>query len=234
MSRILLALLLIAACPLAMAQAPTLKDRVIWEHNGFLSFHPDVKYRKLGLHALEQGDMERAVSNFRQASRFADKPSQAMLAEMYWDGDGVAQDRARAYAWMDLAAERGYTLFVAKRERYWAALDPGEREQALRIGQALYAEDADSEAMPRMTRKLQTLRHHMTGSRVGMVGPMRIHLFTDVGSTWVDGSSYYRKNFWEPERYFEWTDSIWQPMPRGNVRVGDPSESMRDEPEARI
>jgi hypothetical protein len=149
-----------------------------------------------------------------------------MLAELYWEGEVLSQDRARAYAWMDMAAERGYRLFIAKREQYWAGLDPVERERALDIGATLLPKIADHVAKPRLAKVLQSIRHQITGHRIGLMGPQQIHLFTEVSYTWVDGSAYYREQYWKPERYFEWTDSIWTPMPQGGrVRVGDPHSS---------
>ncbi len=42
---------------------------------------------------------------------------QALMAEMLWQGShDPPQDRAAAYAWMDLAAERGYPELLRQRE----------------------------------------------------------------------------------------------------------------------
>ena len=224
MLRLLAALLSLALLPaLALAQSSAKKDRTIWESNGFLAAHPDVKHRKLGLHWMELGRDDRAMEEFVRAARYADKPSQAMLAEMHWNGEGAAQDRARAYAWMDLAAERGYTLFVGKREAYWADLDASERERALAIGGELYAEFGDSIARERIAKVLDRSSRRATGSRIGAVGFVKILLFDEAITTQVDGSQYYASHFWTPERYFEWTDEIWQPMPLPSVEVGNPA-----------
>ena len=37
----------------------------------------------------------------------------------------------------------------------------------------------------------------------------------------MSGDTYYNRKFWFPERYFEWTDSIWADMPEGQVEVGE-------------
>src|SRR5690606_37219363 len=89
---------------------------------GFLKAHPDLRYRLHGLEKYKERDFDDALKFFRRAAFYADKPSQGMVAEMYWRGEGVEQDRALAYAWMDLAAERGYRGFLGLRERYWNAL----------------------------------------------------------------------------------------------------------------
>lgn len=81
-----------------------------------------------------------------------------MVAEIYWEGQGVKADRPRAYAWMDLAAERQFVAFVAKREKYWAQLNNEEREEALSIGAQLYAEYGDDVALPRLDKRISSER----------------------------------------------------------------------------
>jgi TPR repeat protein len=81
----------------------------------FLAYHPDLGDRKLGMEAFKRGSFDYAARYFQWAARYADKPSQAMLGSMYWSGQGVQQDRALAYAWMDLAAERGYPSLLGRK-----------------------------------------------------------------------------------------------------------------------
>ena len=100
--------LLIALTPAAMpafAQQDTapakhvgVDDQAIMTSQGFLSAHPDLGNRLQGLDSLEDGNFKRALQDFRRASRYGDKPSQGVIAEMYWNGQGVEVDRATAYA----------------------------------------------------------------------------------------------------------------------------------------
>ncbi|MBK8285647.1 MAG: hypothetical protein IPK97_12690 [Ahniella sp.] len=62
---------------------------------GFLRYHQDLRWRRSGLQNYNEGDYERALVDFQRAARFGDKPSQAMLAEMYWQGLGGPADRTR-------------------------------------------------------------------------------------------------------------------------------------------
>lgn len=187
----------------------------------FLAAHPDVKFRMLGLEALEEGEPEQAFQAFQRAARFADKPSQAMVADMLWNGTGAARDRALAYAWMDLAAERGYTTFVAKREKYWSGLDEAERKRSLREGLAIYAEFGDDVAKPRLTRLLERERRKMTGSRVGFVGNLIIQIPGPAGWMTIGGDTYYADRYWKPQEYFAWQDRVWSAPPSGVVDVGE-------------
>jgi len=51
---------------------------------GFLSAHPDLRFRILALEKREAGKLEEAFRLFQRAAWYADKPSQAMVAEMLW------------------------------------------------------------------------------------------------------------------------------------------------------
>ena len=117
---------------------------------GFVESHPDLRNYRLGLQSYRAGDLEKAFRYFRIASRYSDKPSQSLVAEMYWYGKGVEQDRPLGYAWMDLAAERGYVRLLGLREKYWEAMDAGERERALEVGEQVYADFGDAVAKRRL------------------------------------------------------------------------------------
>lgn len=195
-------------------------ERMVWEHEGFLRHHPDIKYRKLGFWYQDQGDIERSLDAFRTASRYADKASQAVLAEAHFQGRGVPRDLPRAYAFMDLAAERAYPLYLAKRERYWAAMDLDQRQQALRIGRELYDEYGDAVAKPRIARVLSYGRRQTTGSRLAAPPFLQVLLPIDGLLVSVPGNVYYRKHFWQAEQYFDWFDGLHREPPTGNVEVG--------------
>lgn len=189
---------------------------------GFLGSHPDLRYRMLGMEKYKQKQYDQALQYFQRASYYADKPSQGMVGEMLWNGQGGEQDRALAYAWMDLAAERGYIGFLGLRERYWEQLSDIERKRALDEGQAIYAKYGDDAAKPRIARTLRRERRTATGSRTGFVGNLTIIAPGPDGSYQsIDGSKYYDERYWDPEQYQAWHDSIWMRPRIGLVRVGE-------------
>lgn len=224
---LLAALATTAVAATALAAPLPSQDRLIWESSGFLNFHPDVKHRKAALLLLDQGRLQLAAGEFRRAARYGDKPSQAMLGEMHWSGSGVPRDRALAYAWMDLAAERGYLMFLGKRERYWRELDDAQRRAALQVGAGLYAEYGDDVARRRLDQKLLRGRRQAVGSRTGFIGAIRVELPSEGGRVVVSGEDYYSPNYWHPERYARFTDAIWTPFPDAKVEVG-PLNGERD------
>lgn len=226
-----------AALLMAMvALAPTLHAREATSPpadvltSGFLHGHPDLKHRLRGMHRYEQGRYQEALEEFMQAARWADKFAQGMVGEMHWMGTVAGADRAAAYAWMDLAAERGYPGLLAKRERYWSELDDSERERAVAIGEELYARYGDDVAKPRLARRMRSERRKLTGSRTGFVGALKVLVPSAGGWTQLDGSQFYNPRYWDPDKYFAWQDRIGRLPPQGVVRVGpllqedDPAE----------
>lgn len=211
------------AAPSAHAQAVRDDDgeEVIVSSAGFLAYHPDIRHRAIGMGYFRDGKFREAMTRFRMAARFADKPSQGLIGEMFWNGDGVPQDRALAYAWMDLAAERGYRLMAIKREQYWLELSAEERERAIAEGEKLYAEFGDEVAKPRLEARLRQGRRNSVGSRTGFMGNVKIELYTPTGPVSIDGSKYYNEAYWDPQQYWAWQDEGWTRPPTGVVSVGD-------------
>jgi len=205
--------------------------------NDFLTYHPDMANRKIGMDAYHRGNFAEAAEYFHRAARYADKASEAALAEMLWQGEGLAMDRAQAYAWMDLAAERGYPSLLAIRERYWQQLSPAEQARAVDIGQALYAEYGDSVAKPRLAAQLRRGLLSATGSHAGFVGNLAIHtptprdknLASAVENAGTPGDLYYASRYWDEKEYFASQDAVWnKPQRRGVVDVG-PLENVHDD-----
>lgn len=219
----------IGACDAAVARdvdaTIDLADQKVMSSKAFLDAHPDIKFRTEGWFAYRDGRYAEAIEHFREAASFADKLSQAMLAEMYWNGQGTPADRAVAYAWADLAAERGYVQFLALRERYWKALSPPERERAVTRGRDLLRTYGDGVARTRMAEYLAHVtrrgtRPHKDATVVvpdGAGGLVRIR-----------GWDFYAEKFWDPERYQAWVDARWAPLPSGQVDVGE-LEVVRDD-----
>lgn len=235
MGRLLLAVAIGLATVAAPAAAPTAGDRpveedLVLDSEAFLSAHPDLNNRRRGMLAYEAGRYEQALVRFRRAARYADKPSQAMVAEMLWKGEGTERDPALAYAWMDLAAERGYPAFTALREHYWAALDAAQRRDAVRRGEQVYAGYGDAVARPRIDAVLRRERRRTTGSRVGSVGALQV-LVPGPGGRMepIHGSRFYDRKFWDPELYHAWHDAVWMVPRDGRVDIGEVEPLRRED-----
>ena len=215
----LAACLMLAGAAVAPSTAHA-DERTILSSSAFLDAHPDIKYRNLGLMARERGDFDAAWEHLDRAARLADKAAQGVIAEMFWNGEGRAKDHAKAYAWMDLAAERGWRTLLIQRESYWASLTPAEQEAAISAGEAIYAEYGDSAAQPRMEAKLRQGRKRSAGSRTGFNGNLKIEIDTPRGRASVDAADFYRADYWEPSKYWAWQAKTWQATMPGKVEVG--------------
>jgi len=201
---------------------------------GFLTAHPDLRYRLHGLEEFKQGRYEDALKFFQRAAFYADKPSQGMVAEMLWNGQGAPKDAALAYAWMDLAAERGYAGFLGLRERYWSALSEAERQRALEEGAALYAKYGDEAAQPRIATVLRRERKKITGSRTGFTGNVQIYVPGPNGFEQIDGSKFFDDKYWDPKQYQAWHDNVWMKPRIGRVSIGDVEQLPAQQPASRI
>lgn len=220
-----------APAPAASTPDPTADPMLLTA--GFLEHHPDLRYRLLGLDAYNRKAYADAFRFFRRAAFFADKPSQGMVAEMYWNGEGTPRDRALAYAWMDLAAERGYRGFLGLRETYWAALDADEQARALREGEAIYARFGDDAAKPRYAFQLRVGRREMTGSRTGFNRGVTIEVPGPAGGQSIPGSRFYDERYWDANKYWAWQDRLWMRPRIGKVTAGE-LEHVQRAPASRV
>ncbi|MEQ1511810.1 MAG: hypothetical protein ABL934_03930 [Lysobacteraceae bacterium] len=229
-----LVLCLALLCAVSVASAadklpPDPQDNPLLITAGFLEHHQDLKYRMLGLEAFQKGRYEEALRFFRRASFFADKPSQGMVAEMYWNGQGVPRDPVQAYVWMDLAAERGYRGFLGLREVYWKALSDAERTRAIEEGQAVYARFGDVAAKPRYEHQLRIGKSQMTGSRTGFNHGVQIEIPGPSGSQSIEASKFYDERYWNAKKYWAWQDKLWMKPRIGKIEVGE-LEDVRPRP----
>ncbi|MGT9864133.1 hypothetical protein ACSYHF_00305 [Stenotrophomonas maltophilia group sp. P373] len=202
----LLGLLAVPAAGSSPAPPADAYETIVLQSHEFLVYHPDLRFRGLGMQARERGRHEEARNDFRNAARYGDKLSQAALADMLWNGQGGPADRALGYAWMDLAAERGTEWLVVQRERFWEALSADERERAVREGRALYAEFGDPAATPRLERELRAGSMWQTGSRAGWNGAMRSQGRGDAGARVLQPEKHQLARYWDPVAYRQWQD----------------------------
>lgn len=202
-------------------------DPRIVRNEAFIAAHPDIFWRERGIFEYENRHFEAARTDFRRAARYADKPSQALLAQMLWNGEGGAVDRVAGYVWADLAAERTYPEFIATRERFWKALSADEQRAAQATGEAVFAEFEDRIAKPRLESELRAQKLTITGSRTGRVGTLAISLKNPDGSFQkpVDGALYFAPRYWSPKDYWRWQDSAFKDSPQGHVDVGPVSQA---------
>lgn len=211
----------VATSAVSQPQTKSKQERDIVTSDAFLSGHPDLEFRVFGIKAMRKGNFSKAAQHFKSAAKFADKPSQSMLGELLWEGSkDIPKDRVLAYVWMDLAAERLYPKFIARREYFWKQLTAEERDQALKIGASYYDQYGDAVAKPRQAEQMRRNRRELTGSRVGGIGALDV-LIPGPGDQplYIKAAQFYHDKYWQPSQYWYWTDEIWEAPSRGQVEV---------------
>ena len=180
--------------------------------------HPNEMWRYRALRALKLEQPERALGEFRFAAKYGDKLSQHALSLMHWHGVGTAADRAQAYVWADLAAERGYRDLLLLREKMWMELDARQRAQALLLGEEMYAQYGDAIAKSRMERAMRKALASATGSRVGFEKDRVLFLtnshskgmpMSAIDDSGLSGRAFYDRERWEPQTYWREQDRQW-------------------------
>lgn len=171
------------------------------------SGHQNELWRIYAFEALKSSRPEEAVRYFTRASRFADKYSQHALSLMYWHGVGVEKDRAIAYAWSDLAAERGYHPLLLIREKMWHELSDFDRRRALPLGISMYEIYGDIVAKPRLEKEMRRAYSQITGSRVGATAD-RVAVGLPNGIGFMPGAFFSRER-WLPDQYWKGEDRAW-------------------------
>lgn len=187
----------------------------------YLAYHPDLQYQLDAQAAYDDGKFGKALWLFKFSAAYGDKGSQAMIAEMYWRGLGVAPDRATAYAWMDLASSRGSRKLTLLREYYWSQLNAAERQQAVQVGQAIFAEYGDHLTLPRMQDKLRSRERHNRMARAMSAGVNMVHFMPVGGGRTLAGiKGPPDEPHWDPDRYLEWRDAFFENPSGAQVEVG--------------
>jgi hypothetical protein len=189
--------------------------------SGFLAGHPDLAGRKHGMDAINRQHYARARTAFLRAARYGDKPSQAMLGEIYWKGLGVERDPVLGYVWMFLAAERGYYDFRAWSEAYWHEMTIAQRQQAQVRGPAIVAEYGDAVAVPRLEQAMRRALRQGTGSLVDPSGQMMVITSYDTTPPrGIDPERFYADMYWRPAEYHQLQDRLWKAPLHKRVDVG--------------
>ena len=192
--------------------------------------HKDQYFRSVAIDLYAKGEIEEARHYFTLAARYADKPSQLALALMAMGTDGGTPDLPLAYAWLDVAAERGYPAFLAERERLWSRMDEEQRQRALAIGRQLLRVYGDHVAKERHWRRVlahargsmyskPSLRHV---ARVDQYAGCNQRARTLMDLNGAGGCSslagFFDDANWDADAYWQLQDSRWRAV--GTVSVG--------------
>jgi hypothetical protein len=190
-------------------------------------YHPDLFGEFAGMRRYAHHDYAGALKYLKIGAYYSDKLSALSIGLMYLNGEGVARDPVTAYAWLSVAAERGYPDFVATRDRVKAMLTAEQLLQAHKALANLTAEYGDKVAKRRLVMQLRQGQMQITGSHTGFDSGI-VQLRTghcsgpavEIGGEPMPktgcGGNVYAKWRWDPKTYFAVRDSHW----KATVSVG--------------
>ena len=180
------------------------------------SVHYDQVFRWRAMEAHAEGNVASAIRNFERAAKYADKPSQFALGVIYMKGEGVPRDRALAFAWLDVAAERGYAEVVEQRDLLWEQLTDGERAAGEYLSTRLFRKYGDDKAKPRHRSKTMAALQHSLGKSKSVRDDVIVTDLQNCSAGIVDftrGNPCSEREFFasrfDPERYWKVQDANW-------------------------
>ncbi len=185
-------------------------------------YNPGLKAYVEATRHYESGDYDSAYQGYRQSARWGNKLSQFNIGTMYYNGIGVSRDPARAWAWIELSAEREYPQLVHAADEIWRELDDNEQQRAQRIhDEELVPEYADAATLPRTKRFVNRRYRSATGSRLGGVAGSNPLLVQPRDHPQSIGDVYYREDEWRVERWLEQEAAWFEQMMEAGEPVGE-------------
>ncbi len=193
-----------------------------------------------GIEATESGNAGLAHDSFVRAARDANKIAQFKLGLMYLEGYRGSSDPERAWAWLELSAERDYPKFRELADQMWLTLNESEQATAQQILQEeLRPTFGDEVAVPRVAAEMRRKFRRQTGSRAGYGGNVvrvvensamsgaaskTTHSSGGGGSildgvTFTDGSVFYAEHKWDFEHIVAMETALFRNM--GTVTIRD-------------
>jgi hypothetical protein len=193
-------------------------------HNASTWFHPDLFGLTQGMQEYSRQHYAAALKLYEVGALYADKLSQLCIWLMHLNGESGEKDPVAAYAWIDLAAERGYPQFVATRDDVAKSLTADQLHQAKRLRAKLGERYGDAVAKPRMALQLKLGMMNFTGSRTGFDSGVTQISEVPCGPALVIGgraapqigcggmNDFLAKDNWKPDVYFAARDREWMPQ----------------------
>ncbi len=192
---------------------------------------PSSNPMRRGGRLYDMGRHYSAIHFYERAAWYGDKFGQHNLGVMHLRGEGTEFDPVKAWAWLELSAERGYPTLVETADALFDLLDEEQRQQARRhLEQELLPEYGDAVAVPRAQRVMDRGRRQATGTRAGgraMMGRLRV---IDVQGDGLGrpGDEFYDPDKWNMQRIIEYETWQMESLGRGRVEIGD-TEIIEDE-----
>ena len=148
-------------------------------------------FESKGQFYLKNRQYQSALEMFQLSGYWADKVSQYNTGIMYFNGIGIAIDKARGVAWLRIAAQRHDDLAEQALKAATAELSAEELGNAGRLEQELDAKYGDKVSLPRALKRFRQDRVETTGSHLGFVSKAKVTTAGDTGAMGEDASTFF-------------------------------------------
>lgn len=225
------AICLFALLMLSLASTAAAEERLSYADNT-----PGHKIMALGHSAFRAGRYQVALQNYQRAAYWGDKFGHYNVGVMHYHGQGTEQDVPRAWAWLELAAEREYPQMREVADLLWGRLIDEQKAEGRRILiNELIEVYGDEAAIRRTSRRMNRERRKIAGSRVGHVGALqvldvdgyaRVNIAPDaiqiefVGRS-LSGEEFFNQGHWDFNRVIETEGQLLRALSGGKVTIRD-------------
>jgi hypothetical protein len=193
---------------------------------------PGARYMEDGQRAYAAGQFGSALAKYKAAARWADKFAQYNIGVMHLRAEGVEFDPVKAWAWLELAAERDYPQMVEAADDLYAMLDEAQRAEGRDyLERELLPRYGDDARVEPTAQKMRQDRRRATGSRTGGGAFLSYLTIIDGSGQTRRGDEYYAAEKWDFERIIEYETQVMFRIANGNVELGELELVDDEEPE---
>lgn len=172
--------------------------------------------------AYRAGQFGRAMDHYLGAARWADKFAQYNIGIMHLRGEGVEFNPVRGWAWLEVAAERGYPQFRQSADALWDLFNEEERQAARTIFEEEIAPRyGDETTFQRTEREMRFRKGDATGSRLGSRGMLQMLRVYETQDTQRDGVEYFAPEKWDFATLARYETALMQSIAEEQVEIGE-------------
>lgn len=211
---------------LALAMGPVLAEDAVERDTGLgvgYSEHvPSAWEMRQGRQDYEAGNYMGAFWHYTNAAVWADKFAQYNIGVMYLRGEGVEFDPVRGWAWLELAAERGYPEMVLAANDLYRMLDEAQQREGRRIlEEELLPDYGDAVRIKPTARRMERERRQATGTRTGSKAALSALRIIDGSGITRRGDEFYDPAKWDFERIVRFETQFMRDIANAGATLGE-------------
>jgi len=218
-SGLVLLLLVVTTGPVAAQDAPQ-RDSGLGV--GYSEHIPSAWEMRQGRQDYVAGNFTGAFWHYMNAAVWADKFAQYNIGVMYVRGEGVEFDPVRGWAWLELAAERGYPEMVLAADDLYPMLDEAQQREGRRIlEKELLPDYGDAVRIKPTARRMERERRQATGTRTGSKAALSALRVYDGSGVSRRGDEFYDPAKWDFERIVRFETQFMRDIANAGATLGE-------------